>query len=86
MTNYKGNVQRRIFAITKDSDYLQNPDKQAEVHDLKNTLPEEIVIVEGRSNNGNKTRQAADKQLKDIKALPGAILREVFDFEEDREG
>ena len=40
----------------------------------------------GRSNNGNKTRQAADKQLKDIEDLPGAILREEFDFEEDREG
>ncbi|MBI5678209.1 MAG: hypothetical protein HZC52_06920 [Planctomycetes bacterium] len=46
----------------------------------------EIAIVEGRSNNGNKTRQAADKQLKAIESLPGAILREVFDFEEDREG
>ena len=38
--------------------------------------------MEGRSNNGNKTRQAADKQLKAIESLPGAILREVFDFEE----
>ena len=32
------------------------------------------------------TRQTADKQLKAIEALPVAILREVFDFEKDREG
>ncbi|HHT9113583.1 MAG: hypothetical protein HZA47_11605 [Planctomycetes bacterium] len=56
------------------------------VYKLYDLPPEEIVIVEGRSNNGNKTRQAADKQLKAIEAMPGAILREVFDFEEDREG
>ncbi|MDO8745368.1 MAG: hypothetical protein Q7J76_09710 [Candidatus Brocadiaceae bacterium] len=76
---------------------MQNFDKQAKVHDLEkqidqlvyklyNLTPEKIAIVEGRSSNGNKTRQAADKQLKAIEALPGAILREVFDFEEDREG
>jgi len=86
-----------IFAITNDEDYIQNPDKQTKVHDLEKQIdqmvyklydltPEEIVIAEGRSNNGNKTRQAADKQLKAIESLPGAILREVFDFEEDREG
>lgn len=56
------------------------------VYKLYDLTPEEIAIVEGRSNNGNKTRQAADKQLKAIEALPGAILREVFDFEEEREG
>ena len=56
------------------------------VYKLYDLTPEEIAIVEGRSNNGNKTRQAADKQLKAIEALPGAILREVFDFEEDPEG
>ena len=28
-------------------------------------------------------RQAAEHQLEAIEALPGAILREVFDFEED---
>ena len=76
---------------------MQNLDKPAKVHDLEkhidqlvyklyNLAPEEIAIVEGRSSNGNKTRQAANKQLKAIEALPGAILREVFDFEEDREG
>jgi hypothetical protein len=73
-------------------DYLQNPDKQAKVHDLEKQIEQmvyklydltsaDIVIVEGRSCNGNKTRQAADKQLKAIEALPGAILRGVFDFE-----
>ena len=56
------------------------------VYKLYDLTPEEIAIVEGRSNNGNKTRQAADKQLKAIESLPGVILREVFDFEEDREG
>ena len=56
------------------------------VYQLYDLTPEEIVIVEGRSNNGNKTRQAADKQLKAIESLPGVILREVFGFEEDREG
>ncbi len=56
------------------------------VYKLYDLTPEEIAIVEGRSNNGNKTRQVANKQLKAIEALPGAILREVFDFEEDREG
>ena len=34
------------------------------------------------SNNRNKTRQVANKQLVAIEALPGAILREVFDFTE----
>lgn len=56
------------------------------VYKLYDITPEEIAIVEGRSNNGNKKRQAANKQLKAIEAQPGAILREVFDFEEDREG
>ncbi|HHT9146070.1 MAG TPA: hypothetical protein ACFYD4_10410 [Candidatus Wunengus sp. YC61] len=65
---------------------MQNFDKQAKVHDLEkqidqlvyklyNLTPEKIAIVEGRSSNGNKTRQAADKQLKAIESLPGAILR-----------
>ena len=31
----------------------------------------------------DKMRQAAEQQLEAIEALPGAILREVFDFEED---
>ena len=56
------------------------------VYKLYDLTPEEIAIVEGRSNNGNKTRQAADKQLQAIEALPGVILRELFDFEEEREG
>ena len=71
---------------------MQNIDKQAKVHDVEKHIDslvyklydltsEEIVIVEGRSNNGNKTRQAADKQLKAIESLSGVILRGVFDFE-----
>jgi type I restriction enzyme S subunit len=32
------------------------------------------------------TRHAAEKQLEAIKMLPGAILREVFDFEEENTG
>lgn len=31
----------------------------------------------------NRMRQAAEQQLEAIEALPGAVLREVFDFEED---
>ena len=31
----------------------------------------------------DKIRQAAEQQFEAIEALPGAILREVFDFEED---
>ena len=49
---------KRIFAITKDADYLDNPDKQAKVKILENQIdqlvyklydltPEEIKIVEG---------------------------------------
>ena len=56
------------------------------VYKLYDSTPDEIAIVEGRSNNGNKTRQAADKQRKAIESLPDAALREVFDFEEDWEG
>ncbi|MDP3104546.1 MAG: restriction endonuclease subunit S [Candidatus Methanoperedens sp.] len=33
-----------------------------------------------------KARQAAERQLEAIKMLPGAILREVFDFEEENTG
>ena len=94
----KEKVQWSVFTITKDGDYLQslqNIDKQAKVHDLGKRInqlvyklydltPEEIAIVEG-SNNRNKTRQGANKQLKAIEALPGAVLREVSDLKEDRE-
>ncbi len=31
----------------------------------------------------DKMRQAAEQQLEAVESLPGAILREVFDFEED---
>ena len=33
-----------------------------------------------------KARHAAEKQLEAIEALPGAILREIFDFEEENTG
>ena len=56
------------------------------VYKLYDLTPEEIAIVVGRSNNGNKTRQAADKQQKAIEVLLGKTLLRVFDFEEDREG
>jgi hypothetical protein len=47
----------QILAITKDNDYLQNPDKQVKIHDLEKHIdqmvyklydlaPEEIAIVE----------------------------------------
>ena len=50
---------REDMAITKDEDYLHNPDKQAKVHDFEKHIdqivyklcdltPEEIAIVEGR--------------------------------------
>ena len=53
-----GKVQGRIFAITKDDDYLQNIDKQAKVSDVERQIdqmvytlydltPEKIAIVEG---------------------------------------
>ncbi|HHT9150764.1 MAG TPA: hypothetical protein ACFYEG_04965 [Candidatus Wujingus californicus] len=52
-------IQRLHLAVTKNSDYLQNPDKQAKVHDLEKQIdqmvyklyglaPEEIAIVESR--------------------------------------
>lgn len=33
-----------------------------------------------------KMRQAVDRQLEAINALSGAVLREVFDFEEEKKG
>ena len=52
-------MQGCIFAITKYEDYLQNPDKQAKVHDLEKQIDQmvykpyeltgdEIAIVESR--------------------------------------
>jgi hypothetical protein len=34
-------------------------------------------------NGVEKIRQTADRKLEAISSLPGAILREVFDFEEE---
>lgn len=51
------------------------------VYKLYDLTSDEITIVEGRSNNGNKTRQAADKQQKAIEVLLGETLLRVFDFE-----
>jgi len=52
---------------------------------LPPTLDNQIVIankLERKMTEVNKIRQAIDRQLEAIEALPGAILREVFDFEE----
>lgn len=54
-----GKVQECIFAVMRDEDYPQNPDKQTKVYDLEkqiaqmvyklyNLTPEEIAIVEGK--------------------------------------
>jgi hypothetical protein len=34
-------------------------------------------------NGVEKIRQTADRELEAISSLPGAILRKVFDFEEE---
>ena len=52
---------------------------------LPPTLDDQIAIaseLERKMAEVNKIRQATDRQLEAIEALPGAILREVFDFEE----
>lgn len=56
---------------------------------LPPTLSDQIAIVaelERKMAELEKARQAAERQLKAIKMLPGAILREVFDFEEENTG
>jgi len=87
--NYLYFVDRILSVKQKDPDAdtlaLERQIDQM-VYKLYHLTPEEIVIVEGRSNNGNKTRQAADKQQKAIEVLLGKTLLRVFDFEEDREG
>jgi len=50
------------------------------------TLDGQIAIannLERKITDAGKMRQAVDKQLGAINAMPGAILREVFDFGED---
>ncbi|MFO0795007.1 MAG: hypothetical protein U0586_13230 [Candidatus Brocadiaceae bacterium] len=42
---------------------------------------EEIAIGGGKEYYWNNTWQAANKQLEAIEILPGAISREIFDFE-----
>ena len=52
---------------------------------LPSTLDDQIAIaneLERKMAEIDKLRHAADNQLEAIEALPGAILREVFDFEE----
>jgi type I restriction enzyme S subunit len=52
---------------------------------LPPTLDDQIAIaneLERKMEEIEKMRQAADKQLEAVEALPGAILREFFDFEE----
>lgn len=53
---------------------------------LPPTTDDQIRIANGLERKMaelDKMRQAAEQQLEAIEALPGAILREVFDFEED---
>ena len=53
---------------------------------LPPTIDDQIRIaseLERKMAELNRMRQAAEQQLEAIEALPGAILREVFDFEED---
>ena len=50
------------------------------------TLDDQIAIateLERKMAEIEKMRQAVDKQLNAINAMPGAVLREVFDFEEE---
>lgn len=54
----------------------------------KNKYRDQIRIaneIERKMAGIEKMRQAADKQLEAIESLPGAILREVFDFTEDED-
>lgn len=56
---------------------------------LPPTLSDQIAIVaefERKMAELEKARQAAGRQLEAIKMLPGAILREVFDFQEENTG
>ena len=53
---------------------------------LPATLDDQIKIageLECKMTELDKMRQAAEQQLEAVESLPGAILREVFDFEED---
>ena len=58
----------KILAVTKDDDYLNNPDKQAKVkeyekqidqmvYSLYNLTPEEIKIVEKEQNRKEKRKE-----------------------------
>ena len=52
---------------------------------LPPTLDDQITLaseLERKMTEVSKIRQAIDRQLEAIEALPGAILREAFDFEE----
>ena len=53
---------------------------------LPPTYDDQVAIVnelERKLTEVEKLREAADRQLEAVEALPGAILREVFDFGED---
>ena len=68
--------QRRVPA-----DFIENA-----LIPLPPTLDDQITIaseLERKMAEVNKIQQAADRQLEAIEALPGAILREVFDFERE---
>ena len=52
---------------------------------IPRNLDEQLAIakkIEKKTEELNKTSQAIDIQLEAIQALPAAILREVFDFQE----
>jgi restriction endonuclease S subunit len=52
-------------------------------------LPDQIAIasdLEHKMSELQKARRAAERQPEAIKMLPGAILREVFDFEDENTG
>lgn len=53
---------------------------------LPPTLADQARIateLEQKMNGVEKIRQTADRELEAISSLPGAILRKVFDFEEE---
>lgn len=56
---------------------------------LPHTLSDQLAIadeLERKIAELEKARQTAQRQVEAIEALPGAILREVFDFEEENIG
>ncbi|VVB55666.1 Type-1 restriction enzyme MjaXIP specificity protein [uncultured archaeon] len=68
---------------------ISNDDVKGFSIPLPPTISEQTIIssdLERKMSELEKARLAAEKQLDAIEALPGAILREVFDFEEEYSG